>query len=111
LTIKLFCRLLSRYSSDFIYLGHCGYTIYNRRVRNCDYGSNGQGKPIVATNVGGIMELLKDGKTGLLVPSKDPIALAEKITYLMINKNEAKIIGLRAKEESKIYDIQSHSET
>jgi glycosyltransferase involved in cell wall biosynthesis len=69
------------------------------------------GKPIVASSVGGIKELLKDGKTALLVPPKDPKALAEKIIYLMTHQNEAKQIGLRAKEESKKYDISAHVKT
>lgn len=67
------------------------------------------GKPIVATNVGGIKEILKDGETGLLVPAKDPEALAEKILYLLKNKNEAIKLGVRAKEESEKYDIHFHT--
>jgi L-malate glycosyltransferase len=66
------------------------------------------GKPIIATNVGGITEILRDGETGLLVPSKDPVALAEKMKYFFGNMNEARILGRRAKEESKKYDIIAH---
>lgn len=62
-------------------------------------------KPIIATNVGGISEILENGKTGLLVPPKDPKALAEKIIYLLKNKVEAKKLGIKAKEESKKYDV------
>jgi glycosyltransferase involved in cell wall biosynthesis len=65
-------------------------------------------KPIVATNVGGIIEILKDGETGLLVPPKDPNILADKIIYLINNKNEARRLGLNAKEESKIHDNIAH---
>ncbi len=39
--------------------------------------------PIVATAVGGIPELIKHQQTGLLVPPKDPVALAEAIDALL----------------------------
>lgn len=41
------------------------------------------GKPIVATNVGGINELVKDGTTGFLVPAENSGALAEAIIKLI----------------------------
>ena len=63
------------------------------------------GKPIIATNVGGIKEILKDGETGLFVPSKDPKLLAEKIVHLLKNENIASCLGKKAKEESKKYNI------
>ena len=66
------------------------------------------GKPIVATSVGGIIEILRDGETGLLIPPKDPSIMADKIIYLINNKNEARRLGLNAKEESKIHDNIAH---
>lgn len=67
------------------------------------------GKPIVASNVGGIKEILKDGETGLLVPSEDPSSLAEKIIYLIGHRKEAQDIGIRSREESRKYDIHLHA--
>ena len=66
------------------------------------------GKPIVATSVGGIIEILRDGETGLLIPPKDPSIMADKINFLINNKNEARRLGLNAKEESKIHDNIAH---
>jgi glycosyltransferase involved in cell wall biosynthesis len=63
------------------------------------------GKPIIATDVGGMREILKDGETGLLISPKDSEALAEKIVYLLKNKDKAKKLGMRAKEESRKYDV------
>lgn len=47
------------------------------------------GKPIVATRVGGVAELLGDGEAGLLVPARDPAALAEAITLLLRDRTRA----------------------
>lgn len=39
------------------------------------------GKPVVATRVGGVPELVEDGATGKLVPPRDPGAVAEALTF------------------------------
>ncbi|PON19688.1 hypothetical protein C2W62_01465 [Candidatus Entotheonella serta] len=41
------------------------------------------GKPVVATHAGGIPEMVEDGVTGLLVPPRDSVALAQAIRYLL----------------------------
>jgi glycosyltransferase involved in cell wall biosynthesis len=41
------------------------------------------GLPIVATNVGGISEMVEHGENGLLVPARDPAALASAIRHLV----------------------------
>ncbi|MHC4190259.1 MAG: glycosyltransferase [Planctomycetota bacterium] len=56
------------------------------------------GLPIVATNAGGIPEVVEDGVTGFLVPPKDSEALAEKIIYLLSHPKEARKMGENGKE-------------
>jgi len=55
------------------------------------------GKPIVATAVDGVPEILEDGKTGLLVPPKDPSALADAVIRLLKDKEEARRLGAMAR--------------
>lgn len=43
--------------------------------------------PIVASNVGGIPDVVVDGKSGLLVPEKDPKALADAFKRLAADSN------------------------
>ncbi len=43
------------------------------------------GRPVIATDVGGIPEVVLDGKTGILVQPNNPQALAEAITKLATN--------------------------
>jgi glycosyltransferase involved in cell wall biosynthesis len=43
------------------------------------------GKPVIASRIGGIPEMVEDNHTGILVPPGDPAVLAEKIAYLVRN--------------------------
>jgi len=65
------------------------------------------GKTIVATSCDGIGEVLKDRETALLVPPGDADALAEKILYLLEHEDEAKMLGSKASEVSKEYDVSA----
>lgn len=40
------------------------------------------GKPVIATNVGGLPEMVSDGRHGLIVPARDPQALSDAICRL-----------------------------
>lgn len=55
-------------------------------------------KPVVATKVGGIPELVSDGQTGILVPSEEPKSMALAISKLLSDPYLCKIMGLSGKK-------------
>jgi glycosyltransferase involved in cell wall biosynthesis len=59
------------------------------------------GAPIVATAVGGVPELITDGEHGLLVPPRDPEALAGAIERLLDDRRLARRLGDQAQERQR----------
>lgn len=55
------------------------------------------GKPVIATCVGAIPEMVTDGTTGILVPARDKQALARAILHLARNNKERQRLGETAK--------------
>ncbi|MCL6620974.1 MAG: glycosyltransferase [Syntrophobacterales bacterium] len=55
-------------------------------------------RPVVATRAGGIPEVIRGGQTGLLVPPRDPQALAQALIRLMEAPEEAQAFGRRGRE-------------
>ena len=56
------------------------------------------GRPVVATAVGGIPELLTFGQAGLLVPPEDPGALATAVGRVLSDRHLAEHLGAQAIE-------------
>jgi len=56
------------------------------------------GKPIVATDVDGNREIIEDGKTGILVPARNPEKMAEAVIRLLREKDMASKLGERARK-------------
>jgi glycosyltransferase involved in cell wall biosynthesis len=56
------------------------------------------GKPVIATNVGGPSEIIQDKVDGILVPPSNPEAIAQQIIRLIDDRNEAHMLGERARE-------------
>ena len=55
-------------------------------------------KPIIATNVGGIPELIKEGETGFLVEKGSHKQIIEKISFLLENPEIAGKMGIAGKK-------------
>jgi glycosyltransferase involved in cell wall biosynthesis len=56
------------------------------------------GLPTVASRVGGNIEIVQDGKSGLLVPPEDSAALAEALLHLLRNPGFAATLGKKGRE-------------
>jgi glycosyltransferase involved in cell wall biosynthesis len=56
-------------------------------------------KPVVASNVGGIPEIIKHEYNGLLVPPNDPAGLAEAINLLLANREYARRLGENGRKD------------
>lgn len=61
------------------------------------------GKPVVATRVGGIPELVKNNKNGCIVNPGDTSALARRIVRLLKNEDEARDMGKEGIKTAKKY--------
>ena len=55
-------------------------------------------RPVVATAVGGVPEIVINGETGLLVPSGDPDALAAAVITLLTEPEQRAKLGLAGRE-------------
>jgi|CXWL01.1.fsa_nt_gi glycosyltransferase involved in cell wall biosynthesis len=56
------------------------------------------GRPVIASSVGGLPDLVEDGVTGLLVPPADSTALAAAISALLLDTRMAEALGLAGRE-------------
>ena len=59
------------------------------------------GTPVIASRVGGLAFLVKEGETGFFVPSQDPHALAEKLRLLFVDSDLRAHFGAQAAQYAK----------
>lgn len=67
------------------------------------------GKPILASHIGGLSELVEDGKTGLLFEAGNVEELKEKMLFLWKNKDLRLKLGKKAREKAeKEFSLEKH---
>jgi glycosyltransferase involved in cell wall biosynthesis len=65
------------------------------------------GVPVVATNVGGLPDLIEDGKTGWLVPPHNPEVLARTMLDALQNREEARRRTAEGQELARcLFDVE-----
>ena len=62
------------------------------------------GTPVIASAVGGLTHLVQNGKSGYLIPPRNPSALAERICQLLHSPQERIQMGEYGKNYAKNYD-------
>ena len=83
------------FRNRFITLDELGTLIRNCEFVVCPYVSATQSgvvasslalnKPLIVTNVGGLPEMIENGKSGMVVPAKESASLAEAMSFLLSN--------------------------
>jgi glycosyltransferase involved in cell wall biosynthesis len=58
------------------------------------------GRPVVATGVGGLRDLVVDGETGILVPPRDPAALRAALTRLIGDPDLRRRLGAAGRQRA-----------
>jgi len=66
--------------------------------------ANATGKPVVASNVGGVPSILRQGYNGLLVPPNDASKLAEALLSLSKNREAAAAMGRNGRKLAEEHD-------
>ncbi len=67
------------------------------------------GRPVVACGAGGVLEIVRHGETGLLVPPRDPPALARALIEVLRSPERARAMGRRGREVvEQLFTIERH---
>jgi len=77
----------------------CVLSTYTEGISNSIMEYMALGKPVVATAGGGTKELVDDGVTGILIPARSPDIFAQKIEFLIGNKELRDKMGASGKEK------------
>jgi len=85
-------------------LSHAGFFVSSSRLEGISLTileAMATGLPVIATCVGGSPEIVEDGRTGWLVPSGDPVALAQAMRHMCNCQDKWDAMGKRARQRVK----------
>src|SRR5213596_972112 len=86
-------------------------------IRPCDWSSDvcssdltafealAMGKPIVATDADGLLDILTDGEDAVIVPRRSPGALADRIVWAIDHPEERSRLAAAARVSGRRYDV------
>jgi glycosyltransferase involved in cell wall biosynthesis len=63
------------------------------------------GKPVVATDADGLLDILTPGHDAVIVPKRDAVALADKIVWAMDHPEQRARLGAASRATGRQYDI------
>lgn len=66
------------------------------------------GRPVVASRIGGMTEVVDDGMDGFLVPPGDAVALRERLEWMTIHRTEAVEMGHRGRAKVELKFSPAH---
>ena len=67
-------------------------------------------RPVVGSRVGGIPEMIVDGETGILVPPKEPVQLADAILSLLADPERARRYGEAGRQRAlSTFSVPAHA--
>jgi glycosyltransferase involved in cell wall biosynthesis len=67
------------------------------------------GRPVIASNVGGISEWLRDGETGYLVPRQNAAAIRDAVQKLFDDRALLERMSAQAREQAQQFSIENHA--
>jgi len=61
------------------------------------------GKPVIASDIPGVRDVVDDGRTGYLVPPRDPASIARALTHILSEPKIARRLGAEARAKATRY--------
>jgi glycosyltransferase involved in cell wall biosynthesis len=99
-------------SATFDEIARCDLLVMPSRHRSESFGlaaleAMALAKPVVASAVGGLTELVDDGRTGFLVPREDPVALAQALDRLATNRGLRLVLGAAGRSKAARFTVRA----